>query len=339
MSPSDPAQQASPPPTAGAQAGRAPDFFIAGHPKCGTTALYLALRRHPQIYMPDVKEPQFFSPELRAEAQRRRARAIPQTLEAYLALFADAAPQQRAGEASPSYLRSPTAATEIAQLNPQARVIAVFREPASFLRSLHLQFVQSLIEFERDLAKALELEDARRRGQQLPGRSQWQETLMYSEHVRYVQQLRRYTDAFGSERVLALVYDDFRADNEATVRRVQRFLDVDDSLPVHTIEANPSVGIRSGPLHRAMRATHLAQGPAARAAKSAANTIVPRDLRRKAFRPLRRRVRRNVLYGAPQAADEQLMRQLRARFADEVVALGEFLDRDLVSLWGYDQSE
>jgi hypothetical protein len=335
MATSDPAQQASVPPHPGD--ARAPDFFIAGHPKCGTTALYLALRRHPQIFMPNVKEPQFFSPEMRAEARRRRARAIPQTLEAYLALFAPAGDDQLAGEATPSYLRSPTAAGEIARLNPNARVIAVFREPASFLRSLHLQFVQSLIEPERDLATALALEDARRRGERLPGKSQWRETLLYSEHVRYAEQLRRYTDAFAPEQVLALVYDDFRSDNEGTVRRVQRFLGVDDSLPVHTIEANPTVGVRSGPLHSVMRVTHEAQGPAARAAKSLANTIVPRDLRRRAFRPLRRRVRRHVLFGEPDAPDEQLMRGLRRRFADEVAALGESIDRDLIGLWGYDQ--
>jgi len=37
---------------------RVPDFFIVGHAKSGTTALYEMLRRHPQIYMPSVKEPQ-----------------------------------------------------------------------------------------------------------------------------------------------------------------------------------------------------------------------------------------------------------------------------------------
>ncbi len=42
--------------------GRVPDFFIVGHPKCGTTALYEMLRRHPQIFMPDIKEPWFFAP-------------------------------------------------------------------------------------------------------------------------------------------------------------------------------------------------------------------------------------------------------------------------------------
>src|SRR5271166_1569105 len=87
----------------GAPAPRTPDFFIAGHPKCGTTALYLALRQHPQIYMSPIKEPQFFSGEIRAEASRRPGSRLPQTLEDYLALFAGATPEQRAGEASPSY--------------------------------------------------------------------------------------------------------------------------------------------------------------------------------------------------------------------------------------------
>src|SRR6478752_4985741 len=40
---------------------RFPDFYIVGHSKCGTTALYEMLRRHPQIFMPDVKEPMFFA--------------------------------------------------------------------------------------------------------------------------------------------------------------------------------------------------------------------------------------------------------------------------------------
>ena len=38
-----------------------------------------------------------------------------------------------------------------------------------------------------------------------------------------------------------LIYDDFRADNEATVRQVLRFLDVDDEPSrCETVEANPT---------------------------------------------------------------------------------------------------
>ena len=64
---------------------------------------------------------------------------------------------------------------------------------------------------------------------------------MYSERVRYADQLRRYRALFGTEQVLVLIYDDFRKDNEETVRRVLRFLEVDDAIPVKTTEANPTV--------------------------------------------------------------------------------------------------
>ena len=60
--------------------------------------------------------------------------------------------------------------------------------------------------------------------------------------------------------------------------------------------------------------------------------VTPRSLRRRGLRTLRD----TVLYASPPPPDEQLMLELRRRFKGEVVALSEFLDRDLVSLWGYD---
>src|SRR5438270_3509247 len=80
---------------------RVPEFFIVGHPKSGTTALHRMLRSHPQIYMPELKEPLFFSSDVRPFRER-----FPATYEEYLSLFEAAKPDQRAGEASPSYLRS-----------------------------------------------------------------------------------------------------------------------------------------------------------------------------------------------------------------------------------------
>src|SRR3982074_1601533 len=86
-----------------ASAGRVPDFFIVGHHKSGTTALYEMLRRHPQIYMPSVKEPRYFGSDLHP---LMNLSTLPESFEAYLALFEDARPDQRVGEASPSSLRA-----------------------------------------------------------------------------------------------------------------------------------------------------------------------------------------------------------------------------------------
>ena len=46
--------------------------------------------------------------------------------------------------------------------------------------------------------------------------------------------------------------------------------------------------------------------------------------------------RRRVVYGKASPADEALLLELRRRYKGEVVALSEYLDRDLVALWGYD---
>ncbi len=50
---------------------------------------------------------------------------------------------------------------------------------------------------------------------------------------------------FPREQVLVLIYDDFRADNEATLRRVMSFLGVDPDWPIEVKEVNPSVRVRS----------------------------------------------------------------------------------------------
>jgi Sulfotransferase family len=46
---------------------RPPNFFIVGAPKAGTTALYAFLDQHPLVYMSPLKEPNYFSTELRLQ--------------------------------------------------------------------------------------------------------------------------------------------------------------------------------------------------------------------------------------------------------------------------------
>jgi hypothetical protein len=311
---------------------RVPDFFIVGHPKSGTTALYEMLRRHPQIHMPENKEPWFFSTDAWPRFQPPMAGMPPATLEDYLSLFTAAEPGQLVGEASSSYLWSSVAAQRIAAVQPQARIVAILREPADFLRSLHLQMVQDHIEWEKDLRTALALEHERRQGQRVPARSHLPQLLLYSEYVRYVEQLRRYREVFAPEQLLVLIYDDFRADNEDTVRRVQRFLGVADAHPVEVVQANPTIRMRSLALDEMLHAVTVGRGPLSRAVKASVKALTPRTLRRDA----QRLTLRHVVRAEPPPVDEQLMLELRRRFAPEVLALGEYLDRDLVTLWGYD---
>jgi Sulfotransferase domain len=312
---------------------RVPDFFIVGNPKSGTTALYEMLRRHPEIYMPDLKEPWFFATDMRPRFPPPRAAAPVETLDDYLSLFDAAGPEQRTGEATSSYLFSRTAAGRIAELRSDARIVAILREPASFLRSLHLQLLRTHVEAKKDLARAISLEATRRDGKKIPRSSFRPQMLSYSDHVRYVEQLRRYHAVFPAEQVLVLIYDDFRRDNEATVRTVCRFLEVDEGSPITVTDANPTVvRVRSQQLDDLVNTISVGRGPISRAVKTGVKALTPGTLRGKALQA----TQRHVVNGTPRPPDEALMFELRRRFKGEVVALSEYLGRDLVTLWGYD---
>src|SRR5450755_4155671 len=111
---------------------RLPNFFIVGAPKAGTTSLYHYLDQHPQVYMSAIKEPNFFSAEIREKnfdpklrrgvardvrglreflsgpMRQKRFGGIGADWEDYLRLFANATNQSALGEASVCYLWSPT---------------------------------------------------------------------------------------------------------------------------------------------------------------------------------------------------------------------------------------
>jgi hypothetical protein len=323
--------------------GRIPDFFVVGHAKSGTTALYEMLSQHPEIFMPEYKkgagkEPWYFSRE-NPHPQTTDGRDIAwtgrtaMTLEDYLSLFEDAREDQVIGEASTSYIWSHTAAARIAEAHPDAKIVAIFREPASFLRSLHLQLLQNHHETERDFRKAVELDAARLQNREIPRQSHWPSALIYSERVKYVSQLERYEAVFPDEQILVLIYDDWRADNVATVRRVFRFLGVDDEHDVRAEQVNPTVGVRSVRVDDFRRSLRAGSGPVLRAVRDVGKSVTTVGMRKRLYYPLVRR----AVFGEPPPPDERFSQELRRRFKGEVVALSEHLGRDLVSLWGYDK--
>lgn len=312
---------------------RRPDFFIVGHFKCGTTALYEMLQQHPDVFMPAmVKEPGFFGKDLRrTSATGASTRGDATSLDEYLALFAAAGPTQIAGEATPYYLTSSTAASEIAAFNPDARIIAIFREPASFLHSAHLQLLQVREENVPHLRDAMMLESARRAGHRLPRHTTRPPILYYSDHVRYTDQLRRYHDVFPSDQILVLLYEDFQADNDQTIRKILRFLDLDDSAAIEATRANPSVRVRSQLLRTAVHRVSVGSDPVSRIVKAAIKVISPTSARRRILHD----VETQVLHASAAPPDPAFAAELRSRLIPEVDRFGTYLGRDLLRRWGY----
>jgi hypothetical protein len=195
-----------------------PNFFIVGAPKCGTTALYEYLRPHPSIYMSKIKEPHFFAKDLGTYPRIK-------TLDEYVALFADSTPDHlRIGEASVYYLRSSVAIPNIREFNPEARIIAMFRNPVEMVHSFHAQLLYVSEETVRDFQTAWQLQERRGRGLDLPPRSRGAFLLQYADLGRFGTQAQRLLSTFPREQVKLILYDDFVASPSAVYDEVLAFL-------------------------------------------------------------------------------------------------------------------
>jgi hypothetical protein len=201
-----------------------PDFLVAGVPKAGTSALHAALVRHPQLFLPEVKEPKFFltdgpPPSAGGPGDRQTYQEHVWRRADYEALFDPAPPGTLRGEATPFYLHDLASHGRIARLIPHARLILVLRDPVDRAHSNWSHLWGAGLEPEADFLRAVQLEPARRaRG--------WAAFWHYTDLGRYGSQLRHLLEHFPREQILLLRYRDLRDDPRGTVDRVCRFLGV-----------------------------------------------------------------------------------------------------------------
>lgn len=289
-----------------------PNFFIAGAPKCGTTALYAYLRQHPDVFMPDVKEPHFFGSDL---GFRYRRRPSP---EKYRSYFRGSAGRIRIGEASVWYLYSTRAATEIRAAVPDARIIAMVRNPVEMIPSLHAQFVYNGHE-DLTLGEALDAQPARARGERIPPAANFPNGLLYTRVATFSEQLQRYFEVFGRDGVHVIVFDDFQASPATAYADAVQFLGISaEHAPDFTV-VNPNKVVRS------IKFSRLVNRPP-EWARRIGRAVVPEGGRRRVHDLL---MRPNIRYRPREAPDPSIQERIRILMSDEVERLGSLLGRDL----------
>ena len=208
-----------------------PDFLIIGAQKAGTTALYAYLRQHPQITGPSWKEVSFFDRHYARGAAWYRGN-FPNALRA----------RGLVGEASPSYVFHPLAPERVAALVPEAKLIALVRNPADRAFS-HYQHEVALGREPLSFEDALEAEDERLRGEEERmladpayfSRPWWDHT--YRARGRYAEQLDRWLAVFPREQLLVVPSEDLLDEPEQTHARVLEFLGASQ----HRLDSYPRV--------------------------------------------------------------------------------------------------
>ncbi len=236
-----------------------PDFLLVGAPKGGTTALHAALIGHPQLFLTANKEPKFFMCDGRPPPRSKhrgpgdahsRQEWVWRTSD-YEAMFAAAPTGALAGESSAFYLYDRAAQRRIAATIPQARLIAVIRDPVDRAYSNWSHLWSDGLEPIADFNAALALEDSRVAKGYAPF---WH----YTRLGRYGEQLAHLYTLFPREQVLVLRYRQLAEEPDRTIATVCEFLGVPNHASVRSKPDNvhPYVtpGWRSAILGRLIRA-------------------------------------------------------------------------------------
>jgi hypothetical protein len=188
--------------------GRLPTFLVIGAMKSGTTTVYRHLLRHPQVFVPKLKELDFFvgGPQWHAGVDWYRSQ------------YEDSGDAVALGDVSPNYTKYPTiphVPERIAELMPDVRLIYLLAHPLARMQSHYLHFASTGFET-RPCERAL-LEDER-----------------YLNVSRYGMQVARYLSCFDRSQLLLLRSEDLRNDGAATMRRIHEFVGVQpDGAPNH----------------------------------------------------------------------------------------------------------
>lgn len=222
-----------------------PTFLVLGAARCGTTSLHYYLAEHPDIAMSAIKEPNYFlfrqTPDgpvaCIADDRRLLAKSVPER-DRYERLFAG--PASAVGEASPLYLYTRETPQLIRQAVPDARLIAVVREPVERTWS-HFVYVNDDLGDRTTAAFADAVE------RELPlGYEPYRTGTHFVRPSAYAEQLQRYRDVFDPQQLLVVSYDDLVDRTATTMAQIFRFLGVDDSVvPDTSVRYNPSSGERS----------------------------------------------------------------------------------------------
>jgi hypothetical protein len=206
-----------------------PDFLVIGAQKAGTTALYAYLRWHPGIGGPSWKEASFFDRHYwRGEAWYRGH--FPNQVRMWRAERANGR-RLVVGEASPSYILHPLAPERVRRLVPEARLIAVLRDPVDRAYS-HYQHEVSRGTETLSFEQALDAEEDRVRGEvermtadpTYLSRPWWNFT--YLARGRYAEQLERWFCAFPPEQLLVVSSADLLDRPAQIYREVLEFVGV-----------------------------------------------------------------------------------------------------------------
>lgn len=296
-----------------------PNFLIIGAQKSASTFIHVCLGEHPEVFMPPNEIPYFEDPDFQQTGREEFER-----------LFAGVEGEKAVGIKRPNYLAKPEVPGRIKEMIPEAKLIAVLRNPVQRAVSAYFHYVNNGFippaPLERSMTRLLDGEYRKT----YPKAAEILEYGLYHEH------LERYLSFFDRGRILILFQDEIAKDNLAQLRRAYRFLGIDDSYVPRQLNDRPQAVVYSIPRLKVLRLrnerlydynserTRLYIREQSRLDKAVCRTIDRLD----------RHVLSRVFGNEKPALGEELRRRLHEFYAEDVGRLEELLGVNL-GRWKY----
>ncbi|WP_456399953.1 sulfotransferase family protein [Persephonella sp.] len=297
-----------------------PDFFIVGAGKSGTTSLAKYLSEHPQIYIPDLKEPQFFS-FYNCEYNNNRPKPFLyiRDFDDYVSLFIESSEEQKLGEASTSYSIPYMVDKTIhnmksvyGDLAENLKFIFIIRNPIERIFSAYIMYVDIGIEdlsFEKAILSGIE---RIKKGYRLE--------LNYIDNNKISESIEAYIKSFGKPKVRIYLYEDLKERPLWLLRDLFEFLEVDPNfVPSNLGVAYNISGIPKSPVHKVIYNVTVRYNPL----KPIIKKILPEHAKGKVAQYLKK-----ILYTKPQMSPE-VREKLKEIFKEDILKLQELIGRDL----------
>lgn len=233
------------------------DFLLIGAAKAGTTALFKVLAAHPDIAMSTPKETHYFERHEAFEPEVFWGR-----------YFSRWRGEPLVGEATPANLYVPYVARRIRDAAPEAKLIALLRDPVERAFShWWMRYAEGLerLPFEEALAANLRQLEGGLLHERPDAEAIWRDHMegreqkeirwrSYLDAGYYAVQVRRYRELFGPDQLLILLSEDLRSKPEVTLQKVWDFLGIAALPPEsYAVSANEAVSLRGATLLRLVK--------------------------------------------------------------------------------------
>lgn len=209
---------------------RLPNFFIIGAAKAGTTTVFNILKQHPDVYLSEVKEPQFFCNDEKYNMG----------MNYYINTYFSGSEKFKArGEATPHYLFYERVAMRIAKHIPikNQRFVVILRNPIKRAYSLYWNMVAEGIET-LGFEEAIDNENNRLNNKYTAKLCSLRYT--YVSSSKYAEQVRAYLKYFNKDQFVFIIFEEFIKDIECSMKSVFDFLGLENiDMIDYDLKSNP----------------------------------------------------------------------------------------------------